>query len=251
MIIAREIIFDRIGEGLQEKLESTFKWSSCKEYFNADGSLVSKNTNLKWPSRLGTLRLVKRKIVMTLWNMMTEEKFNVREKTRLEVANEIAAIFISRKFIETRFKWKIEITESGEITESINPTTSNVTDNEDNDDFMEVDDSDDDQEFGDDRRYGHESDDSGDEEIWDDFYNPEHDHEMESDDEYGHHTKKKNRQKAERRSSKIPEWTPPPSDPTAIVQPELLKHMTNITKDESKMDLQSLLNIIPSSYRRM
>ena len=121
MIITRELIFDRIGKILQEKLESTLNWSSCEEYFNPDRSLVSKNTNLKWPSRLKTLQLLKRKVVIALWNIMKEEKRNVKGKTRLEVAFEIARIFISPKFIKNRFQWQIVMNASGEITESMNP----------------------------------------------------------------------------------------------------------------------------------
>ena len=254
MIITRELIFERIGESLQEKLESTFEWSSYAEYFNNDGSLVSKNRKIKWPSRLGVLRLIKRKVVMTLWNIMTEEKFDVNEKTRWEVANEIAAIFISQKFIKMKFKRQIEIDETGEI--SINPDQSNTTsieNDESDDDFMDDDDSD--QEFGDDRRYG--MDDSEDEDHFgesrDDFYNPGSDNDMDSDEEYGAHSKAKKRQKSitsKKRASSIFEWTPPPSDPTVVVQPELLLHMKNSSKDESKMDFQSLLDIIPTSYRR-
>ena len=65
MIITRELIFDRIGKILQEKLESTLNWSSCEEYFNPDRSLVSKNTNLKWPSRLKTLQLLRSVFFLT------------------------------------------------------------------------------------------------------------------------------------------------------------------------------------------
>ena len=255
MIITRELIFDRIGKILQEKLELSFKWSSCGEYFNPDGLLVSKNTCVKWPSRLRTLQLLKRKVVMALWNIMTAEKFNVIGKTRWEVAYDIAGIFISPKFIKNGFKWQIEINESGEMTESIDPATSKPVKTEEYDDFMHFEYSDDYEEFGDDRRYGQETDDSEDEGstcgIRDDYYKPESDHEMvDSDEEYDGQSKKKYRQTA-RRKSKIFEWVPPPSDPAAIVQPELLKHMTNDTKDESKIDLQSLLSIIPSSYQRL
>ena len=254
MIITRELIFDRIGEILQEKLESTFKWASYEEYFNPDGSLVSKNTSVKWPSRLRTLQLLKRKVVMVLWNLMTAEKINVKGKTRWEVAYEIAGIFISPKFIKNKFKWQIEMDESGEMTESINPMVSKPIQTEEHDDFMDFEISDDYEEFGDDRRYGQDTDDSEDEDtcgMRDDFYNPEVDHEMDSDEEYDGQSKKKDRQTTRRKSSKMFEWVPPPSDPAAIVQPELLKHMTNGTKEESKIDLQRLLSIIPTSYQRL
>ena len=48
MIITKELIFDRLGEILQEKLESTGKWLSCDEFFNRDGSIVSKYTSVNW-----------------------------------------------------------------------------------------------------------------------------------------------------------------------------------------------------------
>lgn len=254
MIITRELIFDRIGETLQEKLESTFKWSSCEEYFNPDGTLVSKNTSVKWPSRLRTLHLLKRKVVMALWNIMTAEKINVKGKTRWEVAYEITGIFISPKFIKNKFKCQIEMDEAGEMTESINPMAPKPVQTEESGDFMDFEYSDDYEEFGDDRRYGQETDDSEDEDICgirDDFYNPDVDDEMDSDEEYDGQSKKKDRQTAKRKSSKMFEWVPPPSDPAAIVQPELLKHMTNGTKDESKIDLQRLLSFIPASYQRL
>ena len=163
MIITRELIFDRIGKILQEKLELTFKWSSWREYFNPDGLLVSKNTCVKWPSRLRTLQLLKRKVVMALWNIMTTEKFNVIGKTRWEVAYDIAGLFISPKFIKSGFKWQIQINESGEMTESIDPAASKPIKTEEYDDCMYFEYSDDYEEFGDDRRYAQETDDSEDE----------------------------------------------------------------------------------------
>ena len=189
MIITRELIFDRIGEILQEKLEATFNWSSCEEYFNPDRSLVSKNTNLKWPSRLKTLQLLKRKVVIALWNIMKEEKRNVKGKTRLEVAFEIARIFISPKFIKNRFQGQIEMNVSGEITESTNPTESEPFQTEKYDDLTDWEYSDNSEEFGDDRRYGRDTDDSEDEYVTqddggtrDDYYNPKFHQEISSQD---------------------------------------------------------------------
>ena len=144
--------------------------------------------------------------------------------------------------------------EAGEMTESMNPMTPKPVQTEESDDFMDFEYSDDYEEFGDDRRYGQETDDSEDEDICgirDDFYNPDVDDEMDSDEEYEGQSNKKDRQTAKRKSSKMFDWVPPPSDPAAIVQPELLKHMTNSTKDESKIDLQRLLSFIPASYQRL
>ena len=162
MIITKELIFDRLGEILQEKLESTGKWLSCDEFFNRDGSLVSKNTSVKWPARLRILHLLKRKVVIALWNIMTEEKRNVKGKTRLEVAYQIACIFISPKFIKNRFKWQIEMDASGEMMESISLVTSEPDENEFGD-IIDFEYSDNNEEFGDDRRYGRDTDDSEDE----------------------------------------------------------------------------------------
>ena len=99
---------------------------------------------------------------MALWNIMTAEKINVKGKTRWEVAYEIAGTFISPKFIKNKFKWQIEMDASGEITESINsmPSESNETEFGD---FIEFEFSDYNEEFGDDRRYGRDTDDSEDE----------------------------------------------------------------------------------------
>ena len=154
-----------------------------------------------WPSRLRTLHLLKRKVVIALWNIMTEEKRNVKGKTRLEVAYQIACIFISPKFIKNRFKWQIEMDESGEITESINSMTSEPDETEFGD-FIDLGYADNNEEFGDDRRYGRDTDDSEDEfpeiesqdscEISDyhkrllprdDHYNPKSDHEISTQDQ--------------------------------------------------------------------
>ena len=189
MIITRELIFDRIGKILQEKLESTLNWSSCEEYFNPDRSLVSKNTNLKWPSRLKTLQLLKRKVVVAMWNIMTEEKRNVKGKTRLEVAFEIARIFISPKFIKNRFQCQIEMNASGEIIESINPMESEPFQTEEYDDLTDLEYFDNNEEFGDGRRYGRDTDDSEEDEVTqdnggkqDDYFNPKFHHEISSQD---------------------------------------------------------------------
>ena len=204
MIITKELIFNRLGEILQEKLESTGKWLSCDEFFNRDGSLVSKNTSVKWPSRLRILHLLKRKVVIALWNIMTEEKRNVKGKTRLEVAYQIACIFISPKFIKNKFKWQIEMDASGEMMESISSMASEPDETEFGD-FIDLEYADNNEEFGDDRRYGRDTDNSEDEfqefpeiesqdsyEISDyhkrllprdDHYNPKSDHEISTQDQ--------------------------------------------------------------------
>lgn len=83
---------------------------------------------------------------------MTEERFNVKGKTRWEVANSIACNRISKNIIKSRFKWQIEITESGKMTESINPRVLRPSETIEHDDFMDFEYSDDYEEFYDGRR---------------------------------------------------------------------------------------------------
>ena len=142
---------------------------------------------------------------MALWNILTAEKISVKGKTRWEVAYEIAGTFISPKFIKNKFKCQIEMDEAGEMTESINVTAPKPVQTEESDDFMDFEYSDDYEEFGDDRRYGRDTDDSEDEfqefpeiesqdsyEISDyhkrllqrdDHYNPKSDHEISTQDQ--------------------------------------------------------------------
>ena len=149
---------------------------------------------------------------------MTEEKRNVKGKTRLEVAYQIACIFISPKFIKNKFKWQIEMDESGEMMESINSMTSEADETEFGD-FIDLEYADNNEEFGDDRRYGRDTDNSEDEfqefpeiesqdsyEISDyhkrllprdDHYNPKSDHEISTQDQRSKSQKNRVRQKIE------------------------------------------------------
>jgi len=71
-------------------------------------------------AQLKFFRKLKKKTVLTVFNIITEKKFTVGHKTRWELANEITEKFMSIDHIRDKLEWDIFVCpKSGQITTSL------------------------------------------------------------------------------------------------------------------------------------